>query len=136
MSVNTQNVTNKSNPVKRIIAINANNGAYVLISASIFAGYVEIQEAPNPATYAGGAFAGQGLQYQRADENFANTYDLVPGAILQVGDAIRKNRSEGVPSFTYPNQQVRAATPYVQILSGTANATFVEVREWRQLESA
>lgn len=132
---NTAGVTNIASPKRREIAVNGSGGAQVLISASMFTGYIEIQEqAAEP--YTGGAVIGQGLNYQRADEDYANTYPLTPGAILQIGDAIRKNQSVGVPSFTYPDGQVRPATPLIKVISATATATSVEVREWRQLESA
>jgi hypothetical protein len=129
-------MANLTNPKRRTIAVNASGGALVLISASTFTGYVEIQEsAPGSetgGTYAGGAFVGQGLTYQRADEAYANTYPLTPGAILQFGDAIRKNESIGCPSWTYADGSVRPATPFIKVISATAVASNVEVREWRQ----
>lgn len=129
--VNTAGAVNRTDPVRREIAVNGSAGAYVLISASIFCGYVEIQEqAAEP--YAGGAFTGQGCNYQLASENYANTYPLPPGAILQFGDAIQKNKGQGVPAMTLPNGEARPATPFCKILSGTVTATNVEVREWRQ----
>jgi hypothetical protein len=134
-TTNTAGATNRSNPVKREIAVNASGGAEVLISASIATGYIEILEMP-AEPYGGGAFTGQGLNYQRADENYANTYPLPPGAILAIGDSIRKNRCEGMPGWTYPDGTVRPPTPLVKVISATATATNVEVREWRQLESA
>ena len=69
MSLNTAGSTNLGGPVRRLIAINGSTGAYVLISASIFAGYAEVVETPSEP-YAGGAFVGQGLNYQRSDENY------------------------------------------------------------------
>ena len=132
---NTAGVTNRNNPVRREIAVNGSAGQQVTISASIRTGYVEIQEIP-AVPYTGAAFTPQGLNYQRADENYVTTYPLTPGTILQIGDAIRKNRCEGVPSFTYPDGVVRPATPFIKVLSATATPTTVEVREWFQLASA
>lgn len=131
---NTAGVTNISNPKRRVIAINGSAGAYVLVSASIFAGYAEIAECPP----GGGAFTGangnpQGLNIQRADENYVNTYGLNPGAIWAIGDAIRKDRSEGVPSFGMADSSTRPATPWVKVISATVNATQIQVTEWRQL---
>ena len=131
MSVNTAGSTNVGTPVRRIVAINGSAGAYVLISASIFAGYAEVVETPSEP-YAGGAFVGQGLNYQRSDENYANTYPLVPGQILQVGDAINKRHSEGVPAMTMADSSVRPATPWFKIISATVTATAVQVSEWRK----
>lgn len=131
-------MANLTNPKRRTIAVNGSAGALVLISASIFTGYVEIQECPpgseqaGGGTYTGGAFTGQGLNYQRADENYANTYPLIPGQILQFGDAIRKNEGIGTPSWTYPDGSVRAATPLIKVISASVTASQVEVREWRQ----
>jgi hypothetical protein len=128
-------MANIGTPKRTIVAINASGGAQKVISASIFCGYAEVTECP-PATYAGGAFTGQGLLYQRADENYANTYPLTPGQILQVGDAIRKEHSEGIPGFTYPDGSTRPATPWFKIISATATPTQVMVTEWRELQSA
>jgi hypothetical protein len=89
-------------------------------------GYVEIQEMPlTPSSQL------QGLTIQRSDEDYANSYPLPPGSIWEIGDPIRKNRCEGVPSFTYPDGVVRAATPWIKVISNGA-ATQVQVREWRQ----
>lgn len=128
---NASGANNRSDPKRTIIVVNASGGAQVLVSATQFDGYVEITECP-PATYAGGAFTGQGCLYQRADENYANTYPLVAGAILQFGDAIQKNRGEGVLAMTMPDGSSRPATPFIKIISATATATNVQLSEWRQ----
>jgi hypothetical protein len=128
---NTANVVNRSDPVRREIVVPATGGNPVLISASIFTGYIEITEVP-AIPYAGGAFTGQGCVYQRADENYVNTYPLPTGATLAIGDPILKNRSEGAPGWTFPDGSVRPATPFIKILSATGTATTVEVREWAQ----
>lgn len=129
-------MSNLNTPQRRTIAINAAGGAVVLVSASIFCGYAEIQECPPGSEAAGGVYTGgnfnpQGLNIQRADENFANTYGLAPGAIWPIGDAINKSKTEGIPGFTYPDQSVRPPTPWVKVISATAVATQIEVREWR-----
>ena len=127
MSPNTAGVANLVDPQTRLIAINGDAGAEVLISCSVATGYVEIQEVPlTPSS------ALQGLSIQRADENYVNTYPLPPGSIWSIGDSIRKNRCEGMPSFTYPDGVVRPATPWVTVISATATNTQVQVREWRQ----
>lgn len=130
---NTVGVSNINNPKRRVIAINGSGGAAVLISASIFAGYAEIQECPP----GGGSFTGangnpQGLNIQRADENYVNTYGLNPGSIWAIGDAIQKNRSEGVSSMVMADGSTRPATPWVKVISATVTATNVQVTEWRQ----
>lgn len=124
---NTAGVNNLTDPQIRLIAIPANPGAAVLISASIFCGYAEIQEWP----LASGA-ALQGLTITRSDENYVNQYPLPPGSIWPIGDPIKKSRSEGVPAFGMADGSTRPATPWVEIISATATATQVQVREWRQ----
>jgi hypothetical protein len=105
----------------------------VLIAASIFTGYVEIQEcAPSGGAYTGGALTGQGLNYQRADENYVNTYALQPGAILSVGNQFARNRSTGCPARTDADGSARPATPFIKVYSASGEATQVEVREYRQ----
>jgi hypothetical protein len=133
---NTAGVVNRASPIRTIVTINGSAGAFVLLSASQGSfGYVEVQECPQGGVgnYTGGAFTGQGLEYQRADENYANTYPAVPGEIIQIGDAIAKNEHVGFGSFTYPDGVVRPATPYLKVKSASATAVYVEMREWRQL---
>lgn len=131
---NSSGAVNRSNPVRRIIAVQGSGGITVLISASVPTGYVEIVESPPSAGYTG-TFTGQGLNYQRADENYANTYPLTPGTTLQIGDSIRKNRSEGMPGFTYADGSVRPPTPFIKVISASVTATNVQVSEYRQLET-
>lgn len=122
----------KSIPTIRVIAINAAGGALVTISASIFAGYVEIEECPpGGGAFVGSNYAPQGLNYSLPDDNYTLVYGLDARVIKQFGDAIRKNRSIGIKSITYPDGSVRAATPYGKFVSAQ-NATQVEVREWPQ----
>lgn len=117
-------------PKKRTIAVNASNGAgYVLISSTIFAGYVEIQEMP-PSTYTG-TFTAQGLTYTLPDDNYVTVYVLTPGTILQLGDQILHNRSIGTVKITFPDGSSRTTT-YLKVQSATTSATQVEVREWPQ----
>lgn len=137
--VNTAGVVNIGTPQRRTVAVAAAGGVPVLISASIFCGYAEIQECPlgsevSATKYDGTAatFAAQGLNVTRADENYVNTYGLPPGSIWQIGDAIRKSRCEGVPARTDADGSVRPATPWIKVVSATATTTQVEVREWRQ----
>jgi len=132
VQTNTSGVLNQQDPKQRVIAINGSAGAQVLITASISAGYIEIVEcAPNGGTYGGGTFTGQGLNYQRADENYVNTYGLPPGVVIPIGDAIAKNRCVGMPGWTYPDGSVRPATPLVKVISATGTATQILVTEWR-----
>jgi hypothetical protein len=126
---NTAGVTNLADPQRRVIAVPASGSNPVLISASIFTGYAEIQECGPPA---GGAFAPQGMLLTRADENYANNYEVQPGAVWPIGDTFQKNRSIGVPQMGMADGSTRPATPWVKLVSLTATATQVEVREWRQ----
>lgn len=118
-------------PKKTVVPVNASNGAgYVLISATIFAGYVEIQEMPLGSTYSG-SFTAQGLTYKLPDDNYTAIYALTPGTILQLGDSINKNRSIGTVKLTFPDGSSRT-TPYLKVQSATTTATQVEVREFPQ----
>lgn len=122
-----------SNPQRTVIDINGSGGAFVLLSASLGSwGYVEVAECPpgGSGNYAGGDYAAQGLEYQLASENYANTYPAVPGEIISIGDAFRKNRSIGMGGFTLPGGEVRPGTPYMKVRSATATATQVLVKEW------
>jgi hypothetical protein len=124
---NTAGVNNLVDPQVRLIAVNGSAGAEVVISASVPSGYVTIQEWPlTPSSVL------QGLSIQRADEDYVNTYPLPPGSIWEIGDSIRKNRCEGMQSFTYPDGVVRPATPWIRVISATANPTQVMVKEYRQ----
>lgn len=124
--LNTAGVANLTDPQVRLIAIQAAGGNAVLVSASIFCGYAEIQEWPL------GGQALQGLVITRADENYANNYPLPPGSIWTIGDDKKKSRSEGVPSMGMADGSTRPATPWVKVISNTANATQIQVKEWRQ----
>lgn len=130
-NVNTANVNVRSDPKRTLIAVNGSAGAVVLVAGTMASGYVEITECPVPP-YTGGAFTGQGCNYQRADENYANTYPLLPGAILQFGDAIQKNKGIGMPAMTLPNGENRPGTPFIKIVSATVTATEICLTEWRQ----
>jgi hypothetical protein len=132
--LNTAGASNLGVPRRRTIAIQGSGGAYVLIPASINCRYAEIQEMPGDSESGGsytGAFTAQGINYQQADENYANTYGLTPGTILQLGDRNPpRDRAIGMIGFTYPDGTVRPATPFIKAISSTVTATQVEVREW------
>lgn len=119
-------------PIRRVIAINGSAGAKVLISASCFARYVEIQECPpNGGTYNGANFAPQGLNYNRPNDNYVATYGLNPADIITLGDRqAPRDRAVGTVALPFPDGSTVAATPYVQAISATVTATQVEVREF------
>jgi len=124
-----------TNPKKRIITINGSGGAVVAISASKFARYIEIQECPPgggaAATFTGGNFAAQGMNYQQPDDGFTNWLGLAPGAVLALGDNNwRRDVGFGVPVRTDPAGNSIAATIYGKFISATVTGTQVEVREF------
>lgn len=122
----------QTNPKRTLIQVPATGGAVVLVSATKTARYVEIQEVP-PSNFDNNAnpYAPQGLLYQLPDDNFTQSYGLVPGAVLLFGDLNwRSKPSIGQIKMTDPAGQAIAATPYVKVLSATATATQIELREF------
>ena len=126
-------------PRRRIVAINGSGGAYVLVQASGPCRYMEIQECPpGGGTFTGSNFAPQGLNYQRGDENYANTYPANPGEILTLGDqSWHRERMIGLPAgMTDPaGNPIASSTGQseqssLKIISATATATQVMVKEW------
>ena len=125
-------MTRVSNPTEIIVPINGSGGAAVKISASKFAKYVEIQECP-PKNFDNNThpFAPQGLLYQKPDDNFVASYPLLPGEVLPLGDnTYRSHVGFANPDMKDPANNDIPATVYIQVLSATATATQVRVREW------
>ena len=128
--------TRQSNPKKTIVTIPGSASAPVLISASKFCRrYVEIQECPPSggavATFTGGNYAPQGLNYTLPDDAYSTNYALIPGSILPLGDNNwKRDGGYGVPAMTDPAGNTNAATPFGKFISATVTATKVEVREW------
>lgn len=122
---------NASNPKRRVIAVNGSGGAFVTISASKFARYIEIAECPADGGAFTGTFTAQGLNYQLPDDNFATTHPLAAGATFVLGQ--KEDPSQkcfGQPGWTTPDNQTVPATVYMKVKSATVTATNVEVREW------
>lgn len=125
-------MTRQSNPKTTLINVNASGGTVVLISATKFAKYVEIQEAP-PANFDNNAhpYAPQGLVFQLPDDNYTASYGLVPGEIWSIGDNTwRSKTSIGSPAMTDPANNAIPATPYMKVISATGTATQITLREW------
>jgi hypothetical protein len=126
------------NPRRRIVVINGSGGAQVLIQASGPCRYMEIQECAPSGTYNGNNYAAQGLNYQRGDEAYANTYPALPGEIITLGDqTYPRDRMIGLPAgMTDPAGQTIASSTgqssqtSLKVISATATATQVMVREW------
>lgn len=121
------------NPKQRVIAINAAGGTVVLISSSKFARYVEIVEcAPNGATYNGTNFSPTGINYNLPDDGYVATYALLPAQTLPIGDnSWKRDKAVGVPTgMTDPAGNAIGPQGYVKMISATASATQVLVREW------
>ena len=124
-------VANKSNPKRTIVALNGSAGAFVTISASKFARYVEIAECPADGGAFTGTFTAQGLNYELPDDNFATQHPLAAGAIFQLGQKeLPSEKAIGQPGWTTPDNQAVPATIYMKAKSATVTATQVEVREW------
>jgi hypothetical protein len=128
-----QPMTRITNPKETIIAVPASGGAAVIISATKTARYIEIQEcAPSTYNNTGNApFAPQGLVYQKPDDNYVASFPLLPGEIVAIGDNNwRSKASIGWQGATDPAGNSIPATPYIKVLSATATATQVRLREW------
>lgn len=126
---------NLQTPVRRVVTVNASGGAFVTISPSGPCRYMEISECPpNAGTYDGTNFNPTGCNYQRADEAYANTYALLPGATLALGDrSFGRDRQIGIPAgMTDPAGQAIAQSVIgtIKIKSATAGTTQVEVDEY------
>lgn len=120
--------TRQTNPKRTLVAINASGGALVLISASKFAKYVEIQECPPEDSV---TFNPQGLIYTLPDDGYVYEYPLVPGQIWSAGDeSYRGKLGFAIPAMTDPANNSIPATPYMKAISGTGTATQVMVTEW------
>jgi hypothetical protein len=120
--------TRQTNPFRRVISINASGGALVLISASKFAKYVEIQECPPEDSV---TYAPQGLIYTLPDDGYTAQLPLVPGMIWSGGDSSYRGKlGFASPAMTDPANNAIPATPYMKAISGTGTATQVMVTEW------
>lgn len=120
------------NPKRRVVAINGSGGAYTQITASRYARYVEISECPADAGAFTGAFSAQGLNYQLPDDNFTETYGLIPGDTFSLGESsyTPRGRCVGRPQQADERGNVQPATVYFQAKSATVTATHVQVLEW------
>lgn len=121
-------------PRRRVVALEANSGAYTVIAPTGPCRYMEIRECP-PTDYLPGTndFTPQGTTYQRADEAYANTYGLLPGDTLSLGDrSWHRDQAIGIPTITDPAGQTvpQSTRGTVKMKSATATATQVEVDEW------
>lgn len=128
------------NPRRRVVAINASNGAAVIIAPTGPCRKMTITECPpSGGSFTGSNYAPQGLNYQRADEAYANTYGVVPGDTIVLGSTdYPRDKALGVPfNATDPagnpigsiagSQSPQAA---LKVISATTTATQIEVDEW------
>jgi hypothetical protein len=124
----TEPTTRQTNPKRTLVAVNASGGALVLISASKFAKYVEIQECPPEDSV---TYAPQGLIITLPDDGYVYEYPLLPGQIWSGGDdTYRAKLGFAIPAMTDPANNTIAATPYMKVISATGTATQVMVTEW------
>ena len=123
------------NPRRRVVAINGSGGAYVTIAPTGICRYMTITECPpNGGSFNGSNYAPQGLNYQRADENYANTYGLVPGDTITLGElSYPRDRMIGIPSgMTDPagNAISQSVIGTLKIISAQSTGTQIEIDEW------
>ena len=128
-----------SNPKRRIIAINANNGAFVSIRISVNGcHYVEISEVPPDAgAFASSPYAPEGLNVTFPDDNFTLEFAYGPGDTITFGnkDAMGhpgQGRGLGFAARVdnLNNFTTIPATVLCKLLSATATGTQVMVSEW------
>lgn len=117
----------------RIIALNANAGAFVSISATRTSRYVLVDEVPNPGAALTPPFVPQGLSYQLPDDSFATTIDNVPGQPIEIGNPLARENAMGSVvgqlGQQFPGGQTTTATVLLKAKSATANAVYVRVSE-------
>ncbi len=111
-------------PVTRLLALNANTGAYTPIPATIPARSVQIVE--------DGSVVGQGLEIQYPSDSYATTNTVASGTPVDIEGAGKdgicglptQNAANGAGAVNY-----RAADVYCQARSATGTATTVRVVE-------
>jgi hypothetical protein len=128
-----------SNPKRTIYPVAAAGGAPTIIPITVNgAHYVEIAECPPKANAFNGAnYAPQGLNYTLPDDGFLTPRGLVAGDILPFGNSDAMARQWGGRGLGFAARADNAqpgntipATTLCEVISATANATQVEVREW------
>jgi hypothetical protein len=111
-------------PATRLIALNANTGAYTPITATIPARSVQIVE--------DGSVVGQGLEIQYPSDGYATTNTVAAGTPVTITGA-GKDGLSGLPVQNAANGagavNYRAADVYCQARSATATATTARVVE-------
>ena len=130
-----------SQPKRTTYAINGDAGAFVNIPCTMAAVKVmEIEEVP-PVSGAGqGTLSLQGLQYQVWDPSlvatpgavaggYGPTQQAAPGEFIVLGDGFTVLGWQAQPA-NWASAAGRPADVPVKILSGTATATQVQVREY------
>jgi hypothetical protein len=119
-------------PRTNLYNINSNAGAFIPIPSTIPARRVEIREDESVTA--------QGLQYQKPDDNFTNTYQCgVPGSPDQpqiaLGNVIGNLHGYG-PILAMPDQSGgkgasgQPAGTYIKLRSASASTTKVRVVEY------
>ncbi len=111
-------------PATRLIALNANTGAYTPIAATLPARSVQIVE--------DASVVGQGLEIRYPADNYATTNTVAAGTPVEITGAGHdgicglptQNAANGPGAVNY-----RAADVYCQARSATATATTVRVVE-------
>jgi len=108
--------------------------SYVYIQPKGVCRHIEFAECA-PDTYAGGAFAGEGLRYKLPFDNFQQVFPLVPGATQIINDLVEEanagGRMIGHPQVGKPGMvNYNPATIIAKVSSGTVNATQILVTEY------
>lgn len=128
------------NPLRRRVVINANNGQPVVIRLTTWAKYVEIEEDPSANAGILQGLQGFALDPMAQSSNItANDEPLESGKSLYTfGDPYHQNSKSTAPlgnpgsggNIDVPGGVPTLGTPLAQLLSNTANATAVWIREW------
>lgn len=134
MAVNLNPVSTQ-NPRRRVVVVNANSGAYVLIQPTGSCRYMQIQECPpNAGAFTGSNYAPQGLNYTKGDDGFVAIFGLNPGDILSLGDNSWE-RNQALACFATATDPAGQTIPQteqaqVKVQSATGTATQVMVLEY------
>lgn len=117
-------------PKTSLYNLNSSAGAFTAIPSTIPARRVEVREDESVTT--------QGLQYQKPDDNFTNTYNVGPPAgpdqpqiVLGnvVGHLSGRGNVVGLPAQNTGGSSIPATT-YLKVRSRTASTTTVRVVEF------
>lgn len=122
-------------PKRRVVAINAAGGALVGIKPTIPCRKMEIVECPpGGGSWTGANASFQGLNYTLADDGYLAIIPQLPGDTIRLGDDVSfgagTGRALGWPVRQDPTGTTITPPDLIRLVSASASATQVEVREW------